>query len=99
MATICPLCEDGTLKKTESQVYCSEKKWNSKTKKNDGCDFHIFFDQKKIFGEKIDAKQVKALINGETLISKKGHKMTLDLEKKGFYTKIEFAEKEEDEDL
>jgi len=79
------------LKKQELQ--------NAKTKKNDGCDFHIFFDQKKIFGEKIDAKQVKALIDGQTLESKKGNKLTLDLENKDFFTKIEFAEKEEDEDL
>ena len=99
MATTCPLCQKGTLKKTETQVYCSEKKWNSKTKKNDGCDFHIFFDQTKIFGDKLDAKQVKALVDGETIESKKGNKMTLDLENKDFFTKIEFAPKEEDEDL
>lgn len=98
MATICPLCKKGTLKKGELQVYCSEKKWNSEKKINEGCDFHIFFNQTKVFGEKIDAKQIKALVEGNAIISKKGHKMTLDLENKKFFTKIEFATKE-DEDL
>jgi len=98
MAIKCPICENGTIKKTDTQVYCSLKKWNSKLKKNEGCDFHIFFDQKKLYGDILDVADVKKLLNGDVLTSQKNNTIKLDLDSKHF-TKIEFAEKEEDEDL
>lgn len=100
MATICPICQKGTLKKGESFVYCSEKK----TEKTDygfvenGCTFKIFYDQKKIFGMVLSPSDVKNLIDGKEIISPKGHKMKLDTTSE-FFTQITFAEKKEDEDL
>ena len=99
MAIQCPVCKKGTIKKSEKMVYCSEKNYNAKTKKNEGCDFHIFFDQSKIFGDKLDTNDIKKILNGETITSSKGHTMTLNLTNTKFFTKVEFAEKEEDEDL
>jgi len=101
MATRCPVCENGNLKKTESMVKCS----NRKTEKVDGgfkevgsCDFRINFNQKKVFGQDLTPADIKKMVDGENIFSKKGHKMFLDLKNKDFFTKIEFA-KEVEEDL
>jgi len=100
MATICPKCNKGTLKKGEKMVYCSEykpKKDEAGKWINEGtCDFKIHFANK-VFGS-IDAKQIKELVEGKTIHNKKGDSMSLDLESE-YFTKIEFAPKVEDEDL
>ncbi len=100
MATICPKCNKGTLKKGEKMVYCSEYKPKKDEKGNwtneGSCDFKITFANK-VFGN-IDAKQIKELVDGKTITNKKGDSMVLDLERE-FFTKIEFAPKVEDEDL
>jgi hypothetical protein len=87
------------LKKGEKMVYCSnravEKKGNDFVET--GCKFKIIYNQSKIFGENISAKDIKKLIEGETLVSKKGHKMTLDLSNQDFFTKIEYNEVEDDD--
>ena len=100
MATICPKCKNGTLKKGEKMVYCSEYK-PSKNESgewvNDGtCNFKITFANK-VFGN-IDAKQIKSVVEGKIIKNKKGDSMSLDLGSE-FFTKIEFAPKVEDEDL
>jgi len=101
MAIQCPVCQKGTIKRGEKFAYCSERK--TEKRGNDfidiGCPFKIYFDQTKVFGEKLTPADIKKLLNGETIVSRKGHKMTLDLENKSYFTKIEFAEKKEDEDL
>ncbi len=101
MATTCPLCQKGTLKKAEKFVYCSERKVKKEGNKfkDIGCEFKIAFNQTKVFGDELKPADIKKLVDGETLTSSKGHTMTLDLENKDFFTKITFAEKEEDEDL
>lgn len=81
---ICPLCNKGTLKVGDSNVYCSEKSYNSITKQNNGCDFHIFYDQKKGFGEVLDPKSIKAIVEGQTLTSKRGRTIVLDLKEKHY---------------
>ncbi|MDY0292572.1 MAG: hypothetical protein RBR02_09595 [Desulfuromonadaceae bacterium] len=95
MATICPVCKVGTLKKGEKQVYCSKKDYDSKTEKNKGCDFHIFYDQKKVFGEVLEASDIVDIVNGKPLTSKRGRTIELDLTSK-YFTK---TTKPEDEDL
>lgn len=97
----CPICENGTLKKGEKLVYCSERKLEKVGTQlvDKGCKFKVIFDQKKVFGSVITPIDVKNLVAGQTLISSKNHKMVLDLANKDFFTKITFAEKIEDEDL
>jgi len=100
MATTCPKCKNGVLKKGDKMVYCSEyqPKKEGETWINQGkCEFKIYFSQK-IFSQNIDAKEIKTIVNGGVLQNKKKDKMRLDLTSK-FFTKIEFAEKVEDEDL
>lgn len=100
MATMCPKCGSGTLKKGEKMVYCTDYKpvKNSGVWSNEGsCDFHITY-QNKAWGQPLSPGDIKKLVEGETLTSKRGHKMTLDLSN-DFFTKIDFAEKGEDEDL
>ena len=97
MATMCPKCGKGTVKKGEKMVYCSEYKptKNGDSWKNEGtCEFRILFDQKTVFGKTIEPKDVKTLIDGGTLTNG-ARKMKLDLDSQ-YFTKIE---KDEDEDL
>ena len=97
MATMCPKCSKGTMKKGEKMVYCSEYKptKNGDNWVNEGsCEFRILFDQNKVFGKTVEAKDIKSLIEGKTLVNG-AKKMVLDLESP-FFTKVE---KDEDEDL
>lgn len=99
MATICPVCNTGTLKKGEKMVYCSDykpKKVGDNWINEGSCGFKIHYANK-AFGN-IDAKQIKLMIEGKTIHNKKGDSMVLDLESE-YFTKIEFAPKVEDEDL
>lgn len=95
MATLCPLCNKGNLKIGDANIYCSEKKYNSTTKLNSGCDFHIFLDQRKVYGQVLDARDVKLLVEGQKLSSKKGRVIELDMTNK-YFLKIT---KPEDGDL
>ena len=101
MAIKCPICGNGTIKKGDKLVYCSERKAEKRgnTFVDIGCKFKIVLDQKKVFGDVLSVSSIKDLLAEKTIISTKGHKMTLDLSNSDFYTKIEFAEKKEDEDL
>ncbi len=101
MAITCPKCGKGTLKKSEKMVRCSE---NKPVKMEDGswgnegtCDFRIAYANK-AFGRSLTPGDIKSLVEGKTLTNKRGDKMTLDLESE-YFTRIEFAPKEEDEDL
>ena len=97
MATMCPKCKNGVMKKGEKMVYCAEYKptKNGDNWVNEGtCEFRILFDQKTVFGKIIEAKDIKTLIDGGTLING-ARKMKLDLDSQ-YFTKVE---KEEDEDL
>ena len=101
MATECPKCKKGILKKGDKMVYCSE---NKPKKKDDGswgnegtCDFRITYTNK-VFGKTLTAGDIKKLVDGGILKNSKGDTMTLDLESE-YYTKIEFAPKVEDEEL
>lgn len=97
MAITCPKCSNGTMKKGEKMVYCSEYKPTKSGDewKNEGsCEFRILFDQKKVFGKIIEAKDIKDLIEGKTLVNG-AKKLKMDLESQ-YFTKIE---KDEDEDL
>lgn len=101
MATVCPLCKKGTLKKGEKMVYCTgyQPQKDGKEWFNSGeCDFHIPYNQK-AFGRVLSNNDMKKLIDGESIRNAKGDVLTLDLSVKGFYTKIDFAERPEDEDF
>jgi len=101
MATTCPKCNKGVLKKGEKMVYCSEykpAKNDDGSWRNDGtCDFKITYGNK-AFGRNLTPSDIKKLVDGEVLTNKKGDKLSLDL-KNEYFTKIEFAPKTEDEDL
>ena len=97
MATMCPKCGKGTLKKGEKMVYCTEYKPTKNGDKwvNEGsCEFRILFDQKTVFGKILEPKDIKKLVDGEMLVNG-ARKMRLDLDSQ-YFTKIE---KDEDEDL
>lgn len=101
MATLCPKCKTGSLKKGEKMVYCSE---NKPTKMEDGswgnggtCDFRITFANK-AFGRSVTPQEIKTLIEGKSISNKRGDVMKMDLDSQ-FFTSIKFAEKTEDEDL
>ena len=97
MATMCPKCKNGTLKKGDKMVYCSNYK---PTKKGDSwvnegsCDFKIMY-KNKIWGEDLTPADIKKLVDGGELVNKRGDKMKLDLGNE-YFTVIE---KVEDEDL
>jgi hypothetical protein len=101
MAVNCPICGNGTLKKSDKYVCCSnhsvEKNEDGSFSEN-GCGFKIFFDQKKYFGRMITPGDVKTMVEGGEITSPKKHKMRLDLTS-NFFTRIEFAPKAELEDL
>jgi len=100
MATKCPKCGKGTLKKGEKMVYCSEykPKKEGNTWTNEGsCDFRIMYSNK-AWGTALTPSDIKKLVSGEALRNRRGDVMTLDLQT-SFFTKIEFAPKTEDEDL
>ena len=97
MATICPKCKEGSLKKGDKMVYCSNYK---PTKKGDSwvnegsCDFKIMY-KNKIWGEDLTPADIKKLVEGGELTNKRGDKMKLDLNNEYFTA----FEKVEDEDL
>lgn len=100
MATTCPVCNKGTLKLGEKFVYCSERSVEKIGTEfiDKGCEFKINFDQKNIFGSVLTPADIKNLVEGKTITSKRGHTMVLDTTNK-FFTKITFAPKKEDKDL
>lgn len=98
MATLCPKCGTGTLKKGEKMVYCSEYKPAKVSGEwvNEGnCEFRIMFDQSKIFGKNLTPADVKTLVEGKKIVNK-NKTLLMDLENKDYFVKIE---KDEDEDL
>jgi len=100
MATVCPKCKKGTLKKGEKMVYCSgyKPKKEGNAWKNEGtCGFRIMYSNK-VWGSALSPVDIKKMVDGETLTNQKGDKMILDLTT-DYFTKIEFAPKTEDEDL
>ena len=96
----CPIC-NSKLKKVESMVFCENYKpvkAQSGEWINEGtCEFRIMF-KNKIFGT-LSGDDVKKMLSGGYAENKKGDKISLDLENKTFFTKIEFAPKEEAEDF
>jgi len=100
MATTCPKCKSGTLKKGEKMVYCSGYKPAKKGDSwvNEGtCDFRVMY-KNRAWGTDLTAADIKKLVEGGELVNKRGDRMKLDLESE-YFTKIEFAPKPEDEDL
>lgn len=100
MATKCPKCKNSNIKLGEKMAYCADYKPKKEggVWKNEGkCNFRINLGNK-VWGKTLEGSDIKKLITGETLINKKGDKMTMDLESE-YFTKIEFAPKVEDEDL
>jgi len=96
----CPLC-NGKLKKVEAMVFCENYK-PVKTQNGDWinegtCEFRIMF-KNKIFGT-LTGDDIKKMLSGGFAENKKGDKIFLDTENKTFFTKIEFAPKEEPEDF
>lgn len=99
----CPVCQGRiVIKKSfdgkkEIGVSCENYKWESGANVG-SCDFQIFFNQDKNgFGRDLNRNDIKKLLAGETIVSPRGNKMTLDAKKEsGFYTKIEYAPRAED---
>lgn len=101
MATVCPLCKKGTLKKGDKMVYCDEYKPKKEGKdwiNNGECEFHIPYNQK-AFGRTLTANDIKKLVEGGTLKNAKGDTLELDIENTEFFTRITFAQRPEDKDL
>ena len=96
----CPIC-NGKLKKVEAMVFCENYKpvkSESGEWTNEGtCEFRIMF-KNKIFGT-LSSDDIKKMLASGFAQNKKGDKLFLDLENKTFFTKIEFAPKEEAEDF
>lgn len=100
MATICPLCRSGILKKGEKMVYCNNykpKKDGSDWYNQGNCDFHIPYANK-AFKRSLSDDDIKILLGGGKIKNKIGDTMVLDLDSE-YYTRIEFAKKVEDEDF
>ena len=98
MATLCPKCKIGTLKKGEKMVYCTEYKPKKEGNDwiNEGtCEFRIMLDQSKVFGKNLTPADVKTLVEGKKIVNK-NKTLLMDLENKDYFVKIE---KDEDEDL
>ena len=98
MATMCPKCGKGTLKKGEKMVYCSEYKPIKKGNEwvNEGsCEFRIMY-KNVVWGEDLTPGDIKKMVEGGELTNKRGDKMKLDLSNSNYFTKIK---KVEDEDL
>jgi len=100
MATLCPKCKKGTLKKGEKMVYCTEykpKKSGNDFVNEGTCDFHIAF-KNSAWGKAITPQEIKQIVEGTKVTNQKGDTLELDLDSK-FFTKITYAPKQEDEDL
>lgn len=108
MAIQCPKCKKGTIKKTKTEtqsigVHCSEKymvKNDNGEWQNKGCDFQIFFDQKKFYGIVLKDEDVKAILSNQSVKSKhsetgKEIEIILNLKSKSFLG----IKKAEDEDF
>lgn len=98
MATMCPKCKKEALKKGEKMVYCGgykPEKVGNEWKNTGSCDFRILLDQKKVFGKTLEAKDIKTVVEGGTLVNG-GRKLNLDLTNGDYFVKIT---KDEDEDL
>ncbi len=99
MAIKCPKCGEGTLKKGEKMVYCSDYKprKNGNEWVNEGsCDFRIMFRQK-ILKRSIKPEEIKKIVQGEA-VQIDNATVSLDLNNP-FYLRVEFGEKQEDPDL
>lgn len=97
MATMCPKCGKGTIKKNDNTVYCSEykpeKSGNDWVNKGT-CEFRTSFSQK-IFGKTLKIEEMKDLISGKILVNGQ-KKLKLDLANEKYFTE---NLKDEDEDL
>lgn len=95
MQNKCPLCGKGTLKQNEQMVYCTGYQPQKDSKEWFGsgeCDFHIPFKQK-AFKKDLTASEIESIIDGNSIKNSSGDILSLDLSVKGFYTKIDFAER------
>lgn len=100
MATQCPVCKKGTLKKGEKMVYCEHYKprLDGKEWYNEGdCDFRIPYQNKK-FGKTFTSGDIKKLLEGGTIKNAKGDVAMLDLNNE-YFVAIEFAARKEDRDF
>jgi len=99
MALQCPKCGNGTLKKGQKMVYCSEykpKKEGDKWVNEGSCEFRITYKQK-ILKRALRPDEIKKIVEGE-VVEVEGAKLSLDLSNQ-FFLKVKFGEKEEDPDL
>ncbi|NPA64961.1 MAG: hypothetical protein GXO16_08310, partial [Epsilonproteobacteria bacterium] len=66
MAIQCPVCGEGTIKRGEKMIYCSNykpRKDGSEWYNEGTCDFHIPYNQK-AFGKKLTPNDMKRLLAG-----------------------------------
>ena len=97
--TPCPLCGK-KLKKGEKMVYCEEykpKKDGNEWYNEGDCDFRITY-KNKIFGRDLTDRDIKALLNGETIKNKNGDTAILDVDYE-YFVKIDYKDKKEDRDF
>jgi hypothetical protein len=100
MATNCPLCSTGKLKKGAKMVYCENykpQKEGNEWFNNGECEFHLPFANK-VFGRTLKDSDIKQLLEGKTIKNSKGDTMTLDLDSE-YFTRIDFATRPEDRDF
>lgn len=94
--TMCPLCNKNTLQIRETGVWCKDNRpkydKDSKGYYNDGdCDFKILFEQK-AFKKTLSPRDIKAIIEGNTIKNMSGDMMKLDLDSE-YFTTITWKEK------
>ena len=100
---ICPLCGKGTIKnRKDKMIYCDgykpQKDGNEWFNSGD-CDFFIAYNQK-TFGKQLTRAEMDRLLNGEILKNKNGDTLELDLSREnGYFTKLTFAPRPEDDDF
>lgn len=83
MATLCPICQNGTLhsSKYSQNVYCSEMEYavlpGTDYPQSVGCDFQFDFGRSK-FGVELTTAEVKSLIGGGEIALPDGDTLIFD---------------------
>ena len=98
MARECPLCKrdgrDGTLQKRDYGITCNKVKFVREGKEYQSvgeCNFRIMYEQKN-FGKRLSDGDIRKLLDGGEIVNKDAT-MKLDLDREGFFTSIEWKEK------
>ena len=108
MARQCPVCKSGLIRVALDTgkgivVKCAKQKYNSQTKKQEGCEFSVFSKQTNLAKE-LTAEQIGQCIDQieNPIEVGDGYKFVVSAtpikkDGKSFYSKVIFPEREEEE--